>query len=245
MTHSPRTVRGCYPCPVPIYQLAPQIGFPDPRLAEPSGLLAVGGDLSAERLLLAYQMGIFPWFGDGQPILWWCPDPRTVLHTAELHVGRSLRKRERQAPYRITLDQAFSEVILKCADTPRPGQDGTWITQEMADAYELLHQRGHAHSVEAWNDDGALVGGVYGVQIGHMFFGESMFALEPDASKLAFIKLVRQLAEWGMPLIDCQMPTDHLARFGARDMAREDFLRTVSDLVSHPGKPGPWSFDPA
>lgn len=234
----------CYQGDVPIYQLPPQLVFPDPQLAEPSGLLAVGGDLGADRLLLAYQMGIFPWFGAGQPILWWSPDPRTVLHCSDIHVGRSLRKRLRQQPYRITLDQAFTEVIRHCALTPRPGQDGTWITPEMARAYGELHQRGFAHSVEAWDSENQLVGGLYGVCIGRMFFGESMFAKAADASKLAFVHLVKQLEVWGIPLIDCQMPTDHLARFGAVDMGRDEFLEQVRYLTEQPGKPGGWSFDP-
>lgn len=229
---------------MPIYQLSRSNAFPDPRLAEPSGLLAVGGDLSADRLMAAYRSGIFPWFGDGQPILWWSPDPRTVLHTDELHVGRSLKKRMRQQPYRITLDRDFDGVIQRCAATERPGQDGTWITPEMARAYGVLHQRGLAHSAEAWDEDGALVGGLYGVAIGRMFFGESMFALKADASKIAFVAVVQQLNAWRFPLIDCQMPTDHLARFGATELPRQAFLERVQTLVSLPGLRGPWSFDP-
>jgi len=228
---------------MPIYQLPSTPRFPDPRRADASGLLAVGGDLSAERLLTAYRMGIFPWFGPGQPILWWSPDPRMVLEVDRLHVGRSLRKRIRQQPYRITLDTAFHDVIVACASVPRPGQDGTWITQEMVRAYDTLHAQGHAHSAEAWDQEGRLVGGLYGVASGRMFFGESMFAKASDASKIAFVRLVQQLVAWGFPLIDCQMHTDHLARFGAHEISRQEFLRRCHELVNQPDRPGPWSFD--
>ena len=230
---------------MPIFQLPSRHRFPDPRRADPSGLLAVGGDLSAERLLEAYRRGIFPWFGPDQPILWWSPDPRMVLPIAELHVGRSLRKRIRQQPYRITMDTAFAEVIRACAEVPRPGQDGTWITKEMEQAYVTLFEQGHAHSVEAWDADDRLVGGLYGVASGRMFYGESMFAKAPDASKIAFVKLVRQLEIWSFPLVDCQMHTDHLARFGAREIPRSAFLDACEQLAWLPGRPGPWSFDEA
>lgn len=217
--------------------------FPDPRHADASGLLAVGGDLSPQRLMTAYRQGIFPWFGPGQPILWWSPDPRMVLSVPDLHVGRSLRKRIRQAPYTITLDTAFEQVILACSQVPRPGQDGTWITDEMVDAYVTLFEGGHAHSVEAWDDEGRLVGGLYGVSAGRMFFGESMFAVAPDASKIAFVRLVRQLDAWGFPLIDCQMHTEHLARFGAHEIPRARFLARCEALVARTGRPGRWFFE--
>jgi leucyl/phenylalanyl-tRNA---protein transferase len=228
---------------MPIYQLPPQPLFPDPRLADGSGLLAVGGDLSPARLLGAYQRGIFPWYSEGQPLLWWSPDPRMVLPVEELHVGRSLRKRIRKAPYRITLDRAFARVIDACGAVPRPGQHGTWITADMRDAYVRLHHLGYAHSVEAWDEEGRLVGGLYGVSVGRAFAGESMFARADDASKIAFVHLVRQLHAWGHPLIDCQMHTHHLARFGAREVPRETFLRRWGRLTSNDGRPGPWSFD--
>lgn len=243
-THKAPPGAECYvTAGMPIYQLPAHSRFPDPRRADSSGLLAVGGDLSAERLLVAYRMGIFPWFGPGQPILWWSPDPRMVLVLEELHVSRSLRKRIRQAPYTITLDTAFREVIVACASVPRPGQDGTWITEDMVDAYERLFLDGHAHSVEAWDSEGELVGGLYGVAAGRMFFGESMFARAPDASKIAFVLLVQQLKAWGFPLIDCQMYTDHLARFGAREVPRDTFLSACASLVTRPHRPGPWTFE--
>lgn len=229
---------------MPIFPMHSHHRFPDPHQADTSGLLAVGGDLSPERLLTAYRQGIFPWYGPGQPILWWSPDPRMVLWVDELHVGRSLRKRIRQQPYRITVDTAFLDVILACATVPRPGQDGTWITPEMVRAYTTLHRAGHAHSVEAWDEDGALVGGLYGVSSGRMFFGESMFAKAPDASKIGFVRLARQLHAWGFPLIDCQMHTHHLARFGAREVPRAEFLEACASLVQQPDRPGPWSLEP-
>lgn len=228
---------------MPIYQLPRQLLFPDPRLADPSGLLAVGGDLSPERLVLAYRSGIFPWYSEGQPLLWWSPDPRTVLETADLHVGRSLRKRIRQQPYRITMDRAFERVIAACAGAPRPGQSGTWITEEMQQAFVRLHHLGHAHSAEAWDGEGRLVGGLYGVAIGRSFAGESMFAQASDASKIAFVHLARQVHLWGFPLIDCQMHTEHLARFGAHEISREAYLTRLDALSTVPGRPGPWSFD--
>ena len=225
-----------------IYRIPERHIFPDPEQAEPSGLLGVGGDLDPRRLLLAYQMGIFPWFSAGQPILWWSPDPRMVLDTAELRVQRSLAKRIRQQRYRITLDTSFEAVITACGEVPRPGQDGTWITDEMRDAYVSLHDLGFAHSVEAWKGD-ELVGGLYGVTIGGLYCGESMFAHAPDASKVAFVHLVRQLTRWGFPLVDCQIHTPHLERFGAREIPRAEYLERVEELVQRPHRAGPWSFD--
>jgi leucyl/phenylalanyl-tRNA--protein transferase len=205
----------------------------------PNGLLAAGGDLSPQRLLAAYRRGIFPWYSAGEPILWWSPDPRTVLLPAELHIGRSLRKTLRKRPYEVRADTAFAEVVARCAD-PRPGQAGTWITEEMKQAYIGLHVLGLAHSVESWHD-GELVGGLYGVALGRVFFGESMFARASDASKVAFVHLVRQLVAWDFGLIDCQMRTDLLASFGARDMPRTQFTRRVAELVNYPDLPGPWT----
>jgi leucyl/phenylalanyl-tRNA---protein transferase len=218
--------------------------FPDPSRADPSGLLGVGGDLDPERLLLAYRMGIFPWYSDPEgPILWWSPDPRTVLWTTHLQVPRSLAKRIRRQPYRLTLDRAFEEVVDRCARVPRPGQDGTWITPEMRAAYVRLHALGHAHSVEAWEGD-ALVGGLYGVAVGRLFAGESMFADRPDASKIAFVHFVRQLAAWDVPLVDSQVHTAHLERFGAVEIPRSEYLACCRALASEPSRLGPWSFDP-
>lgn len=212
-------------------------------LREPDGLLAVGGDLSPKRLLRAYGQGIFPWYSAGQPILWWSPDPRAVLFPGEVHLGRSLRKTLRRAPWRITLDQAFEPVIKACAG-PRAGADGTWITAEMQAAYVELHRLGHAHSVEAWDGE-RLTGGLYGIAIGRAFFGESMFTREPGASKVAFIHLARQLRDWDFELIDCQVQTGHLARFGARPLPREEFLQRLARACPRPGVPSPWQLDPA
>lgn len=218
--------------------------FPDPSLSEPSGLLGVGGDLAVDRLLLAYRQGIFPWYSDTQPILWWSPDPRMVLETQALTVPRSLGKRIRQRRYRITLDTAFDQVIRNCKAAPRPGQDGTWLTAEMITAYIRLHHAGHAHSVEAWDADGTLVGGLYGVAIGKLYCGESMFTHAPDASKVAFVHLVRQLHRWGFPLVDCQVYTDHLARFGATEIPRDQYLRAIAPLVQDRMPVARWAFDP-
>lgn len=225
--------------PIPIRPLR----FPHPSNADPNGLLGVGGDLSPERLELAYRSGIFPWYSDPQPILWWSPDPRMVLYTDELRVSRSLAKRIRQGRYEVRLDTAFAQVMEQCAIVRRAGQDSTWITDEMLDGYVALHERGLAHSVEAW-EDGQLAGGLYGVAVGRLFAGESMFALRPDASKVAFVHLVRQLTRWGFPLVDCQVHTSHLARFGAREVDREEYLAQIARLVDEEGRPGPWRFDP-
>lgn len=219
--------------------------LPDPEDADPRGLVAVGGDLRAERLLDAYQRGIFPWYGDGLPILWHSPDPRFVLEPSALRVNRSLRKAIRRAPYRLTLDTAFERVIRRCAGIERPDQDGTWITNDMITAYDQLHALGHAHSIEAWQGE-ELVGGVYGVAVGAMFCGESMFALAPDASKIAFVQLVRQLERWGFELIDCQVYTEHLERFGAEDWPRSRFLAALHRLRKREvavARGEPWHFD--
>ena len=198
---------------IPTPRFARAHPFPDPRRADPEGLLAYGGDLSAERLLAAYETGIFPWY-DRDPILWFSPDPRMVLVPSELHVGRSLAKSVRRGEFELRLDTAFARVIERCASVPRPGQDGTWINSDMIEAYVRLHEQGFAHSAEAWRD-GELCGGLYGVSLGRAFFGESMFADESDASKVAFVRLVNQLAAWDFELVDCQVETEHLARFGA------------------------------
>lgn len=227
---------------MPIFALDERLVFPPPELANEDGLLAVGGDLRPERLLLAYSSGIFPWYHEGLPILWHSPDPRMVLRAEELEISRSLRKAMRRKPYEIRLDTAFREVITHCAERERPGQSGTWITPEMIDAYCELHRLGFAHSAEAWVD-GRLVGGLYGVSLGAAFFGESMFALAPDASKLAFVTLVEQLRAWGIGLIDCQVYTDHLARFGAREWPRAAFLAALEEALESPTRRGLWRFD--
>ncbi|MFO7706208.1 MAG: leucyl/phenylalanyl-tRNA--protein transferase [Halopseudomonas sp.] len=205
-----------------------QFPSPDQALDEPPGLLAAGGDLSPARLVKAYRSGIFPWYEDGQPLLWWCPNPRTVLLPRQLHVSRSMRKFLKHSPFRVSLDRAFAEVMQGCAE-PRDYTDATWITQEMQDAYRQLHRLGIAHSVEVWDQD-HLVGGLYGLALGKVFFGESMFSRQTNASKTAFIHLAGQLAEWGFELIDCQMPTDHLFSFGAQSLSRNEFIERLNVL---------------
>ena len=201
-------------------------------LREPNGLLAAGGDLRPERLLAAYRHGCFPWYQEGQPLLWWSPDPRTVLFPDELHVSRSLRKRMRHGDYQATFDKAFTEVIQGCAG-PRSYADGTWITTPMQDAYIRLHEMGVAHSVEVWQQ-GQLVGGLYGLAMGELFFGESMFSRATDASKVGFVTLVERLREWGFALIDCQMPTRHLESFGARSIPRAAFAEALAMHLDRP-----------
>jgi leucyl/phenylalanyl-tRNA--protein transferase len=227
---------------VTVYRLGKTLAFPPPEEAEPSGLLAVGGDLASDRLLLAYAMGIFPWYTDDTPILWFSPDPRGVLTPATLVVHRSLARRVRSMCYEITLDRAFSDVIRGCANSPREGQQGTWITEDMITAYESLYTLGFAHSVEAWKD-GELVGGLYGVSLGSAFFGESMFSRARDASKVALVHLVRQLGVWGFGLIDCQVRNDHLASLGAEQWPRERFLQALSRALQDGTRRGAWSFD--
>ena len=210
-------------------------------LAEPNGLLAAGGDLSTARLLDAYRRGIFPWYSAGQPVLWWSPDPRMVLVPADFRISRSLRKRLRRRDYEVRVDTCFSDVVAACA-APRDGQGGTWITSDMAQAYGALHRLGYAHSVEVWLDE-ALAGGLYGVALGRMFYGESMFSRVPDASKIALVHLVRQLERWDFGMIDCQMATAHLASLGARGIARPLFMRKLQELVNYPGAAKRWTLD--
>ena len=226
---------------MPIFRLDDRLIFPPVEYAE-DGLLAVGGDLRPERLLLAYSQGIFPWYSRGQPILWHSPDPRMVLLAERLRVPRSLGKTLKKAPYRLTLDTAFAEVIEACASVRRPGQRGTWITPAMKAAYRELHRRGLAHSAEAWRDE-RLVGGLYGVSLGAAFFGESMFAKASDASKVAFVALVRQLARWDITLIDCQVHTEHLARFGAEEWPRARYLEALAEALRHHTRRGRWTLE--
>ena len=215
-------------------------------LLEPNGLLAAGGNLSAERLINAYRQGIFPWYSADQPLLWWSPDPRMVLIPAELKISRSLGKRLRnltkagKGNFEIRIDTAFERVMRACA-APREGHDGTWITDDMIAAYTALYRCGSAHSVETWIN-GELDGGLYGVALGRMFYGESMFTRATDASKIALAHLVRQLDRWGFGLIDCQMNTSHLASFGAREIPRADFVRRLKVLVNCE-PPHSWQFD--
>ncbi len=221
----------------------PQQPFPPAHLAmrDPNGLLAIGGDLSPQRLLRAYGQGIFPWYNPDEPILWWCPDPRAVLDPEHLHVSRSLQRALRRADYAVTLDQAFDAVVDACAG-PRARSRGTWLGDDMRQAYRQLHQLGHAHSVEMWRD-GALVGGLYGIALGRIFFGESMFSRVDDGSKIALYWLCRQLQDWRFPLIDCQVSSDHLLRLGAHSVARDDFLRVLAGAVREGPAPGHWRFE--
>jgi leucyl/phenylalanyl-tRNA---protein transferase len=221
--------------------LGPRDPFPPVAraLKDPNGLLAAGGDLSLERLLEAYRQGIFPWFSRGEPILWWSPDPRMVLYTGELKVSRSLAKNLRNKGYRVTADTAF-ERVLRCCAAPRRGEPGTWLSAAMQKAYLALHRAGHAHSFETWREDD-LVGGLYGVAIGRMFYGESMFSSATDASKVALVGLVRTLLARGVPLIDCQMKTPLLASLGGREIPRAAFLRALAALVNYAESPGKWS----
>lgn len=227
---------------MPVYMLTDELVFPPPEGASPEGIVAVGGDFTAQRLLLGYAQGIFPWPSEGMPLLWFSPDPRFVLATGSAHVPRSLRKSIRRGGFEVRADTAFEQVIQRCAEAVRPDQKGTWITDELLDGYTQLHGQGYAHSIEAWRD-GELVGGLYGVALGRMFFGESMFAACPDASKVATICLLGQLRQWGFPLVDCQVHTEHLARFGAQHMPRSRFLRAVREAVSFESRIGPWQLE--
>lgn len=217
--------------------------FPPVDSASPEGLLAVGGDLQPERLLEAFRHGIFPWYDDDQPILWWSPDPRTVLFPPKLHISRSLKRSLRPGIFHVTFDTCFREVMTQCAG-PRPQypDGGTWITAEMLDAYTRLHELGYAHSVEAWQD-GALVGGVYGVAIGGAFFAESMFTRTSDASKVALVSLIRQLQAWGFGLMDCQQSSPHVMRLGAEEIPRHVFIQHLNAALTLPDRCGRWKFD--
>ena len=219
---------------------APSSPFPNVENAEsePNGLLAVGGDLSLERLISAYRQGIFPWYSEGQPILWWSPNPRLILFPEQLRVSRSLRKTLRRGVFSATMDHAFDRVIRACS-APRAEDTGTWLVQEMVQAYGLLHRHHLAHSVEVWAD-GELVGGLYGVALGRVFFGESMFSRRSDASKVALVHLAQQLNTWGYRLIDCQVRTEHLVRMGAQELPRAEFTRLLETWNSIPGREGSW-----
>lgn len=226
-----------------LHWLDDSFAFPDPATAlkNPNGLLAVGGDLQPMRLLQAYQRGIFPWFDDDQPPLWWTPDPRMVLFPAELHVSKSLRKALRNTAWTVSSDKAFAEVLAACA-APRKGSRGTWITREMQSAYLRLHELGFAHSVEVWDADDDLIGGLYGLALGKMFFGESMFSRKSNASKIAFVHAVKTLAAAGVELIDCQVANPHLESLGARTIPRAEFMRHLPACVEVP-KPARWPYN--
>jgi len=226
---------------MPVYLLSDDLTFPSPQLAPQEGLVAVGGDLSQERLLLAYRMGIFPWYSENEPIMWWSPDPRLVLYPSELKVSKSLRKTIKNRLFRVTVDQAFEAVIKACAHSRTRMQEGTWIVDDMIAAYCSLHESGLAHSVEAWQA-GKLVGGLYGVSLGGCFFGESMFTRISNASKVAFVALVEYLKALNFNLIDCQVTTTHLLSFGAREIPRTRFLKELETSLEFPTIKNKWSF---
>lgn len=225
---------------MPVFQLSDSLLFPPPALAGEGGLLAVGGDLSVPRLLLAYQHGIFPWYSPGEPILWWSPDPRLVLFPAEFHLAKRLARTIRQQVFSITFDTAFAQVIRACGQTRRKEGQGTWLDEDMIRAYCALHDQGYAHSVEC-RQNGELVGGLYGVALGGAFFGESMFSLVPDSSKVALAGLVERLKDWEFELIDCQVGTGHLQRLGAREISGEEFSSRLAQAVAGPSRQGKWS----
>jgi leucyl/phenylalanyl-tRNA--protein transferase len=226
---------------LPRLGVQPDAPFPPPglALAVPNGLLAWGGDLQPDRLLSAYRQGIFPWYTEGQPVLWWSPAPRCVILPGDVYLSTRTRRRYNSGRYRVTADQAFEDVIRACAQ-PRDYDSGTWITGDMLRAYVQLHHMGHAHSVEVW-EDSRLAGGIYGLAIGRAFFGESMFSRQVDASKIALLALCRQLEDWSFGLLDCQVSNPHLLRMGAVELSRTEFLERLTELVANPGTPGSWS----
>ena len=226
---------------MPVYLLSDDLIFPSPKLAAQEGLLAVGGDLSQERLLLAYRMGIFPWYSENEPIMWWSPDPRLILYPDQLKISKSLRKVINKGDFELTMDQDFNAVIAACAKSRTETNEGTWIVDEMIAAYCKLHESGLAHSVEAWMD-GQLAGGLYGVSIGRCFFGESMFTRISNASKVAFVGLVKYLQSLHFDLIDCQVTTAHLLSFGAHEIPRSRFLDELAIALKAPTLKGRWSF---
>lgn len=230
------------PLDLPWLDADPAAAFPPPSsaLREPDGLLAAGGDLSPARLLNAYRSGIFPWYSKGQPILWWSPDPRAVFRTDAIHLSTRFRRSLRACGWTVRADTAFEQVIDACARVPRAGQHGTWITADMRRAYVALHRLGHAHSVEVF-DGGRLAGGIYGVAIGRMFFGESMFSARSGGSKVALAALALRVQEWGWPLIDAQVANPHLATLGAEAWPRDEFLETIHTLCTQPGFAGSWT----
>ena len=225
-----------------IYRLSPRPVFPDPRKAEPDGLLVVGGDLAPGRLLAAYRAGIFPWYGEGSPILWWSPPERAILLPGDQRFSRRTLRALRQLDFQVRLDTCFAEVISQCSRTPRSGQDGTWITPAMARAYLALHREGYAHSFETFRD-GQLVGGLYGIALGAAFFGESMFSLESHGSRAAFAELCRTAWAWGLHFIDGQLPNENLLGLGARVVGRDEFLARLGAAMEQPDRRGPWTDD--
>jgi len=226
---------------MPVYQLSEDLVFPSPYLASKEGLLAIGGDLSPNRLLLAYGNGIFPWYSEGEPVLWWSPDPRLVLYPAELKVSRSLKKVLKQDVFEVTMDRAFEEVIAECAQVRLENHEGTWIVDDMIQAYCRLHESGFAHSVETWKDN-RLAGGLYGVSLGKCFFGESMFTRITNASKVALVALVEHLEQLDFAFIDCQISTAHLTRFGAREISRAHYLAELAVALKAATRRSKWDF---
>ena len=227
---------------MPVFLLSEELVFPPVHLASEGGLLAVGGDLSSERLRLAYGQGIFPWYSEEEPILWWSPDPRLILNPEEIRISRSLQRTLNKSMFRITMDRAFDQVIQACADLRLQSGESTWIVEDMIQAYCRLHKDGFAHSVEAWQGE-ELAGGLYGVSLGGCFFGESMFTRVSDASKVAFAHLARQLSDWSFTLIDCQVTTAHLKRFNAREVPRTAFMDMLGAALRLPTRRGVWAFE--
>lgn len=227
---------------MPVFRLTAELSFPPPQLAEPDGLLAVGGDLSQERLLLAYRSGIFPWYSEGEPILWWAPSPRLILEPNHFHVPKRLARTIRQRRFRLTMDTAFHQVMEACGALRTAAGEGTWITREMLAAYCRLHDAGYAHSVECWDGD-HLAGGLYGVSLGTVFFGESMFSRDRDSSKVALTGLVDYCIHHGFDFIDCQITTAHLKSMGAREMDGAEFYPRLQELVARPSRIGKWTLE--
>ena len=227
---------------MPVFQLPSELIFPDPDFAEPDGLLAVGGDLVPERLIEAYRLGIFPWYAEGEPLLWWSPTPRLILLPEEFHLPRRLARTMRKQVFTITADTVFTRIITECGETRKRSGEGTWITGEMREAYSRLHELGYAHSIECWQDN-TLVGGLYGVCLDRVFFGESMFSRVNDASKVALATLTAQCKKKGIKMIDCQMTTDHLLRFGAKELSRTTFRQQLTTLIRHRGGQKKWRLE--
>jgi leucyl/phenylalanyl-tRNA---protein transferase len=227
---------------MPLFILKGDAPFPDPRLAHPSGLLAIGGDLSEKRLLDAYSHGIFPWYSEGEPIQWFSPEPRLIIEPREFHVSRSLHKVFKKKTFHVTFDTDFELVITMCARIPRSHEHGTWITRDMQRAYCRMHRAGYGHSVEVWLDD-ALAGGLYGLSLGGCFFGESMFSAVPNASKTALAALAAHTAAWDFDFIDCQLTTPHLLSMGGKEISRAQYLKRLEEGLKKPTRKGPWHLD--